>query len=221
VIITIDGPAGSGKSTLAKNIASKFGFFYLDTGATYRALALAAKRLGLDEGSPDRVAELAENCRIELLGAPDNQRVLLDGEDVSEQIRPPDISDLSSRVSTVPRVRRALVNLQRRMAEGHDVVLEGRDTGSVVFPDADLKIYLDASIEERAKRRADDWDEGAELVKIESEIARRDERDRTRPDSPLVVPDGAVIIDSTALSAENVLGRIIGIMQSMGLRPGA
>lgn len=219
MIITIDGPAGCGKSTLAKALAKKLGILYIDTGATYRAAALAAKMHGIDETSPEEVAELTERSKIELCGEPDNLRILLDGKDVSDEIRTPEVSDLASRISTLPRVRRALVNLQRRIAEGTDAVLEGRDTGSVVFPDAELKIYLDASSEERAKRRADDWEDALGIEKIEAEITRRDRRDSTRADSPLTIADGAVIIDSTVTAPEEVLGRVLEELRSRGLLP--
>ncbi len=217
MIIAIDGPAGCGKSTLAKNLAEKLGIVYIDTGATYRAAALAALRRGLDESRPEEVAELVEKSRIALLGKPDDLRVILDGEDVSGEIRTPEVSDMASRISALTPVRRSLVELQRKIAEGNDVVLEGRDTGSVVFPNADLKIYLDASVEERAKRRAGDWDDDTGLEDIKSEIALRDERDRTRPDSPLTVADGAVIIDSTSLTIGEVLERVIAEMRAQGL----
>jgi len=217
MIIAIDGPAGCGKSALAKNLAERLGIVYIDTGATYRAVALAVLRRGLDESRPEEVAELVEKSRIELVGKPGDLRVILDGEDVSGEIRTPEISDMASRISALTSVRRSLVELQRKIAEGNDVVLEGRDTGSVVFPNADLKIYLDASVEERAKRRAGDWDDDTDLKEIESEIALRDERDRTRPDSPLTVADGAVIVDSTNLSIEEVLERVIAEMLAQGL----
>jgi cytidylate kinase len=221
LIIAIDGPAGSGKSTLAKLLAEGFGLLYLDTGATYRAVALAAKRKGLDESMADDVARLAEKSDIQLTGDPRDLRVFLDGGDVTREIRTPEISDLASRISTVPSVRRALVELQRRIAKGHDVVSEGRDTGSVVFPDADLKIYLDASIEERTNRRARDWSPNADKGGIMSEISRRDERDRTRADSPLKIADGAVVIDSTAITPEEVFEQVALLMRTRGLITGS
>ena len=219
MIIAIDGPAGCGKSTLAKALAKKLGILYIDTGATYRAAALAAKMHGIDETRPEEVIGLIERSKIELRGEPDNLRVFLDGKDVSDEIRTPEVSDLASRISTLPGVRGILVNLQRRIAEGRDAVLEGRDTGSVVFPDADLKIYLDASGEERAKRRADDWEDTLDLEKIEAEITRRDERDTTRADSPLIIARGAVIIDSTVKAPEEVLGCVLEELHSRGLLP--
>jgi cytidylate kinase len=217
MIIAIDGPAGSGKSTLARNLANDLGLLYLDTGATYRAIALAAHRVGLDESRPAELAAVAEKSRVEFKGDPDNQRVLLDGKDVTYEIRTAVISDLASRISTVPEVRRALVALQRRIAQGRDVVSEGRDTGTVVFPDADLKIYLDASIEERAKRRAIDWGTDADLEDVKYQVARRDDRDRTRADSPLRVADGAIIIDSTRTQAEDVVEITINALRQRGL----
>ena len=219
MIIAIDGPAGCGKSTLAKTLAKKLGILYIDTGATYRAAALAAKMHGIDETRPEEVAELTGRSKIELRGEPDNLRVFLDGKDVSDEIRTPEVSDLASRISTLPGVRSILVDLQRSIAQGRDAVLEGRDTGSVVFPDAELKIYLDASGEERAKRRADDWEDTIDLEKIEAEITRRDERDTTRADSPLTIAHGAVIIDSTVKAPEEVLGRVLEELRSRGLLP--
>ena len=218
MIIAIDGPAGCGKSTLAKDLAERLGIIYIDTGATYRAAAFAVLRHGLDDSRPEEVAGLVENSLIELIGKPGDQRVFLDGQDVSGEIRTPEVSDMASRISALTPVRRSLVELQRKIAEGNDVVLEGRDTGSVVFPNADLKIYLDASVEERAKRRAGDWDIDTDLKEIESEIALRDERDRTRSDSPLTVADDAVIIDSTNLTIVEVLELVIAEMHVQGLQ---
>ncbi len=217
MIVAIDGPAGSGKSTLAKNLARELGMLYLDTGATYRAVALAARRKGVDESNPDALASIASNVNIEFTGDAWNLKVILDGEDISDAIRGADISDLASRISTVSQLRRALVALQRRIAMGKDTVCEGRDTGTIVFPEADLKVYLDASIEERAKRRAADWHKETDLEKIKYEIARRDDRDRTRCDSPLRVADGAIIIDSTTTQPEDVVQRVIAVMRERGL----
>ncbi len=219
MIITIDGPAGSGKSTLAKNLAAKLGFTFLDTGATYRAVALAAKRLGFTESDAVEIAAIAGRCEIEFRGDPEGQTVLLDGEDVSAQIRTPDVSDLASRISTLSEVRRALVALQRRIASGGNVVAEGRDTGSVVFPDATLKVYLDASVAERARRRARDWECMEDLAAIEAEITKRDERDRTRADSPLVIPQGALVIETTHTLADGVLEDIIAALKERKLLP--
>jgi cytidylate kinase len=219
LIITIDGPAGSGKSTLAINLAKKYGMLYLDTGATYRAIALAAKIKGLDESQPTALASLAETSEVGFTGDVDNMRVILNGKDVTEQIRTAEIGELASRISTIPQVRRALVALQRRIVEGKDVVSDGRDTGTVVFPNADLKIYLDASIEERAKRRAVDWAGEVDLEKVKYEVARRDDRDRTRSDSPLRVAEGAIIIDTTTTQPEDVVETTVRAMHKKGLIP--
>jgi len=219
MIITIDGPAGSGKSTLAKNLAKRLGLMYLNTGATYRAIALAAKRAGLDECHPSELATLAEGSNVELQVEADELCVFLDGEDVTNAIQTAEISDLASRISTLPQVRRALVSLQRRIASGKNVVSEGRDTGTIVFPHADLKIYLDASINERARRRSGDWVGNIDLEKIKYEIAMRDDRDRTRCDSPLRVAEGAVIIDSTTTQPEDVVELAINAMRARGLLP--
>jgi len=153
-VVAIDGPAGSGKSTLARGLARALGFVFLDTGAMYRALALAAHRAGIDPDDAERLAQLAQQVDIRFEADGEAQRVLLDGADVSEAIRTPEISDLASRIAVHAGVRRAMVALQRALAsQAHGVVAEGRDTTTVVFPDAAVKLYLDASPQERARRR--------------------------------------------------------------------
>ena len=217
MIIAIDGPAGSGKSTLAKNLAKRLDLMYLNTGATYRAVALAARRAGIHESQSHELTALIESNDIDLRGEPDDMHVFLNDEDITGYIQTPEISDLASRISAVPEVRRALVALQRRIAAGKDVVTEGRDTATVVFPNADLKVYLDASIDERAKRRSEDWKENIDLEKIKYEIAMRDDRDRTRCDSPLRVAEGALIIDSTTTQPEDVVETVIKALYTRGL----
>jgi CMP/dCMP kinase len=201
MVIAIDGPAGAGKSSVAKGVAAALGFTYLDTGAMYRSVALASLR----SASPP--AEVA--ARIELsLG----ERVLLDGEDVTEAIRTPDVSDRASQVAAEPLVRRAMVAEQQRiMAEG-DWVADGRDIGTVVAPDAELKVFLTADPIERARRRAAEM--GADVDAVLAEQTIRDERDRSRAESPLRPADGAVELDTTGLTLDEVVQRVVALVSA-------
>jgi CMP/dCMP kinase len=204
VIVAIDGPAGAGKSTLAKRIAEKLGFVYINTGAIYRAVALWAVRLRVELSDMHKLEQLAKEARIELTG---EGRVFLNGEDVTEAIREVRVSEAASKVSAVPGVRRALLGVQRKMAEQNSVVMEGRDIGSVVFPEAQVKIFLDADPAERARRRTlelrGDGRE-ADAQTIASELKRRDERDRKRKEAPLMQAPDAELVDTTGLSLEQV-----------------
>jgi cytidylate kinase len=195
MVIAIDGPAGAGKSTVAKAVARRLGFTYLDSGAMYRAVALAALERGLDP------AEVAPTVRIEL-----GDRVLLDGRDVTEAIRTPQISEAASEAAAQPSVRAAMVAEQRRLLGRGDWVAEGRDIGTVVAPDADLKVFLTADPQERARRRAAEL--GADPQAVLAEQTIRDERDRTREHSPLQAAPGAVELDTTALTLEHVVERV-------------
>ncbi|BCW95462.1 MAG: (d)CMP kinase [Fimbriimonadales bacterium] len=205
-VVAIDGPAGSGKSTLARNLARALGFVFLDTGAMYRALALAAARRGIDPDDADGLTQLAQQIEIRFTPDGDSQRVLLDGADVSEAIRTPEISDLASRISVHAGVRRAMVAQQRALAQqAHGVVAEGRDTTTVVFPEAAVKLYLDASPQERARRRQQQLqqqgiDEPYEQVL--QAILERDARDAARADSPLRIADDAIVIQNDGWSKE-------------------
>src|SRR6185437_10413474 len=207
LIIAIDGPVGSGKSTLARRVAAMMGYIYIDTGAMYRAMALKAQRRGISLDAPDELTALAGETRIDLRASDATQQVFLDGEDVTGAIRTPDVAQAASKVAVVPCVRRVLVAEQRRAGERGGVVMEGRDIGSVVFPDAHLKIFLTASPEIRAERR---WREhqqkgdAIDLARTLVEIHERDRRDREREISPLVRAEGAVLVDSTAMEAEEV-----------------
>jgi len=192
VIVAIDGPAGAGKSTVARAVARALGFTYLDSGAMYRAVALAALR-GKDD---------VDALDIEL----GNGHVVLDGEDVTGEIRTPDVSAKASEVAARPDVRRALVDKQRELMASGDWVAEGRDIGTVVAPDAELKVFLTASPEERARRRAAEL--GLPVEQVLAEQRDRDERDTTREHSPLAVADGAVELDTTGLSIDEVVQRI-------------
>jgi len=203
LIIAIDGPAGSGKSTTAKLLAQKLNYLYLDTGAMYRAITLKALRQKIDEHDDSSLTELAENTDITLINRDGVLHVLLDGEDVTDKIRTPEIDRAISYVSMVPAVRRRMVELQRQLGKQGGVVAEGRDIGTVVFPQADLKIFLVASVEERGKRR---WKElqarGVEvpLEQVIEEIQRRDKLDSSRKLSPLKKAPDAIEVDTTKLT---------------------
>lgn len=209
-IITIDGPAGSGKSTVAREVARKMGFTFLDTGALYRTAAMAILEAGVDAGDNDACGAILRKFQIGMSAT----RVSLDGRDVTDEIRAPHISELASTIAVHPSVRRELLAIQRSFSEKASLVVEGRDTGSVVFPDADLKIYLKASPEERARRRHEELlrkgtDTGMESVLKDME--NRDQRDMTRPESPLVIPDHAVVVDTTHLTFHEVVEKILSL----------
>lgn len=205
VIVAIDGPAGAGKSTLARRVADKMGFVYVNSGAVYRAVALWALRLGVELSDMHRLEQLAKEAKIELGSG--SGRVLLNGEDITEAIGEPRVSDAASKVSAVPGVRRALLSVQREIAGNNSVVMEGRDIGTVVFPDAQVKIFLDADPAERARRRALELQEhGRDLDEqaIARELARRDERDRKRTEAPLLQAPDAELVDTTGLTLDQV-----------------
>jgi cytidylate kinase len=215
VIVAIDGPAGAGKSTVARRIAEKLGFVYINTGAIYRAVALWAIRLGVDLHDMHRLEQLAKEAKIEL--AANNGRITLNGEDVTEAIRDWRVSEAASKVSAVPGVRRALLAIQRNIAEQTSVVMEGRDIGSVVFPHAHVKIFLDADPQERVRRRALELKEegqGTDLEAVSGELKARDERDRRRPESPLVQAPDAELVDTTGLSLEEVEQAILRVVRA-------
>src|SRR2546430_13834 len=196
VVIAIDGPAAAGKSTIARRLADRLGFTYIDTGAMYRAVALWARRQNVDAADMHRMEQLARAAEIEL--EPGNSRVLLNGEEVSEAIRTPEVAAAASMAAAIPAVRRALVEKQRAMGASSSVVMEGRDIGSVVFPDADVKIFLDADPEERIRRRLAETEGSPEA--LAEQTRQRDERDRNPAESPPVQAPDAIYIDSTALS---------------------
>ncbi len=207
--IAIDGPSGSGKTTTARLVAQRLGLLHIDTGAMYRALTLAAMNRGVDPAAGDELGRLAASLRMEFVESPDGtRRILMDGEDVSEEIRSPAVTANVSLVSSHERVRKVMAALQRRIADKGGVVLEGRDIGSVILPGADLKIFLVASIEARAKRRMLELRSkgiAKSIEEVEQEIRRRDEFDSTRAVSPLKHPVGAITIDTTDLTiAEQV-----------------
>jgi cytidylate kinase len=218
VVVAIDGPASAGKSTIARRVAERLGFVYIDTGAMYRAVALKALRAGIDFGDAGRLEQLAREARIEF--EPGGSRLRLDGEDVSVAIRAPEMSPAASRVSVFPGVRRALVEKQRRMGAAGSVVMEGRDIGSVVFPDAEVKVFLDANPEVRAARRVRELEDKGQRIdagEVGREIRERDRRDSTRSDSPLTRAPDAVYVDTTAMNLEEVERAILEIVRKKTL----
>ena len=219
IIVAIDGPAGAGKSTIARLMAEALAYTYLDSGAMYRSVALLAVRAGVAPDDGDAVGALAEGAHLSFApGTP--QRVLLDGIDVTHEIRTPEISALASQVSAHPRVRRAMVAVQRALGSAGSVVMEGRDIGSVVFPEAALKVFLTASPEERARRRRAELEfrgaSRAQLDGVLSEIVARDRRDTTRADSPLVCADGAMTVMTDGKTPGALVAEILALARQRG-----
>jgi len=220
LIVAIDGPSGAGKSTLAKRVAREFGFMYLDTGALYRALGLKVLRQGAEVADDARMAQLVEATDIDLTERDGHLEVFLDGEEVSALIRTPEVSQMASRVSALKAVRLKLFELQRALARRGSVVAEGRDIGTVVFPEAEVKIFLDASAKERARRRSEELRAAGRAVGIEEtqrEMEERDRRDRERELAPLRKAEDALTIDSSSLDAEAVAERVIKKIRSRAL----
>ena len=207
MIIAIDGPGGSGKSTVARSVARRLGFTYIDSGAMYRAVALWALRLGMDLDDLHRLEQLAKEARIELPG----DRVLLNGEDVTAEIRAPKVSDAASRVAAQPGVRRAMREEQRRIGSAGPSVMEGRDIGTVVFPDAKVKIFLDAQPEARAQRRASEL--GAAVEDVARDLDARDQRDRSRAEAPLTQAPDAEYLDTTHLTLTQVEEAVLKLVR--------
>lgn len=212
MVITIDGPAASGKGTAARGLAARLGFEYLDTGAMYRAVAYAARQRGVSWSDAAALQRLLAQIQLEV----SPPRILVDGRDVTEELRSPEISQGSSEVAAMPAVRAFLVDLQRRFAQGRHLVTEGRDQGTVVFPDADVKFFLTADLRTRAERRWRELQQRGLHTAYEAvltELSERDRRDSTRHDSPLRQPVDAVLIDSTSLSPEQVVGEMERIVR--------
>jgi cytidylate kinase len=209
IIITIDGTAASGKSTTAREVSRQLGYIYLDTGAMYRALTLKVLREGIDPSDAQRLSLLAETTEIQV----DKEgRVWVDGMDVTSEIRSPEVDRIVSIVSAIQVVRERLVSIQREIGKDGGVVCEGRDTGTVVFPEADLKIYMRADLSERARRRTKELKEKEIVVsqgEVETGLEERDRLDSNRTHSPLVVPEGAIVIDTTHLTREEEVERVL------------
>ena len=206
-IVTVDGPAGSGKSTIAKIIAKKYGFTYLDTGATYRMIALYALENSISLDDTEAVEDMLKNTKLDIIG----NQFFLNGKDVSEEIRTPRVSAIVSPVSAIKEVRVKLVDLQREISKGKSVILDGRDIGTVVFPNGDVKIFLVASPEERAKRRLKEYEEKgieADYESVLASIKERDYLDSTRKESPLKKAEDAHEIDSSTMSIDEVVEAI-------------
>ncbi len=211
LIVAIDGPSGAGKSSVTKALAERLGYIHIDTGAMFRAVALKASLGGIDPDNHAALARLCAGLNIEFVTAAGSCRVLVNGEDVTALIRSPEISILTSRVAAVPAVRNCLLSLQRRMSQRGGVVLEGRDIGTVVFPDADVKFYLTASAEERGRRRFAELEANGlqvTLAQTVAEVIQRDDQDMSREYAPLRLAPDAVEIDSTDLSPQEVLAKM-------------
>jgi cytidylate kinase len=211
LIVAIDGPSGAGKGTVARAVAARLGYRHIDTGAMYRAVAWKARHDGVDLQDETAIAALARRAVFDV----EDGRVLIDGHDVAAAIRTPEIDSAAAAVARHPEVRRVLVSCQRRLGERGAVVMEGRDIGTVVFPDAHLKIYLDASPDERARRRAADprhAARGARLTEVATAMAERDRSDSTRATSPLSVAVDAVSIDTTRLTVADVIERVLRLV---------
>ena len=212
LIIAIDGPSAAGKSTLAKRLAQDLGFTYLDTGGMYRALALKVLREGIDISNDGSVTELIGRTDIDLVATDGKLKVLLDGEDVSHEIRTPEVSQMASKASALKVVRRWMLVLQRGFGRRGNVVAEGRDIGTVVFPDAEVKIYLDATVQERARRRVEELRKVGRQVSLDEtlrEMGERDKRDSERDLAPLRKANDAIAIDCTSLDAEALAQRVM------------
>lgn len=221
--VAIDGPAGAGKSTVALELARTLGYLYIDTGAMYRAMALKALRLGVDPSDARAMTDLAQRTEVTLktARAGERPRVLLDGEDVTELIRRPEVNAVVSHVARIAGVRERLVALQQAMAQRGAVVMDGRDIGTVVLPSADVKVFLTASLSERARRRQAELRQAGHrlsLEQVEAELARRDELDSQREQSPLCQAPDAVLVDTTGKTVEQVVDEIVRLCREAAAR---
>ena len=215
--IAIDGPAGAGKSTVAKKVAKELSFVYVDTGAMYRAMALYLLRKGVNREDPDEIGEACQNAEISIEYQNGEQIVLLDGENVNAHLRTEEVSAMASVSSAVPRVREKLLDLQRKLARTMSVVMDGRDIGTTILPDADVKFYLTASSLTRARRRYLEYQEKGEpcdLAEIQKTIEERDQRDMTREISPLCQAEDAVLVDSSELTIDETVEKILSVYHS-------
>ena len=211
-VVTIDGPAAAGKSTAAREVARRLGFTLIDTGALYRALAWAVKEAGVAADDAPAVGKVLEKTTVDFEGG----RVLVNGRDITAQLRTPELGMLTSRLTRLQVVRDKLTPLQRGLARAGGVVLEGRDTGSVVCPEAEVKFYLDADLDERARRRREELAATglpADYETVKAEVMQRDRQDMERDLAPLVTPEGALVLDSTALSPEAVVERMLDAVE--------
>ncbi|MBP1558724.1 MAG: (d)CMP kinase [Oscillospiraceae bacterium] len=217
IAVAIDGPAGAGKSTIARAVAAELGFIYVDTGALYRAVGLYGLRKNADTASADQMLPLLEEIKVELAYVEGEQRVLLNGEDVSQAIRVNEASMAASNVSAIPGVRSFLFDLQKNMAKTHNVVMDGRDIGTVVLPEAQVKIFLTATPEERATRRYNELLEKGQKVDFDqllAEVKQRDYNDSHRATAPLKQAEDAVLVDTTGLDKEQSIEKILDLVRS-------
>ena len=223
-VVTIDGPAGAGKSTTARAVAARLGILYVDTGALYLAFALKVLERGIAADDLEQLEVCARQTALDLAGSPDRPHVWLDGVDVSDRIRTPEVSELSSRLAALPLVRQWLIGIQRDLRDRGPLVAEGRDLGTVVFPDAEVKIFLDANLETRAARRFDEHQRrGLEVRKDEvaEEVARRDARDRSRDQSPLTAAADAMVIDTTTMDLDGQIEAVLAAVRRHPASPAA
>lgn len=219
--IAIDGPAGAGKSTIAKIVSAGLGYIYVDTGAMFRAVAYSCTMNGIDPADTGRIGEMASNADITIRYVGDVQRVFLNDTDVTDHLRDEAVGNMASVVAQIPEVRSVLLDLQRKLARENDVVMDGRDIGTCVLPDAELKVYLTASSAVRAKRRYDELvakGETPDISVIEKDIIERDERDMNREIAPLKQADDAVLVDSSYMTIDEVAGRIMSLAAERGAK---
>lgn len=217
MIVALDGPAGAGKSTLAKRLSERLGFRLLDTGALYRSVGLAAIRAGVDLDDHAALGALAAGLPIQFVPDGAVNRVELGGEDVTTAIRTAEVSAIASRVSAVPAVRKELLELQRALGRSGDAVMEGRDIGTVVFPDAEVKVFVTASLAERAQRRMAEYDargQTVDIAEVEAEIAERDRRDEERETAPMRAADDAVVLDTSGRSIDELLETLVAMVEA-------